>query len=36
VDLRISDVTWLADVTWDDVDTWNVCHMLVIFDHLEY
>ena len=36
VDPKISEVTWLADVTWDDVDTWNVCHVSVSFEHLEY
>jgi hypothetical protein len=36
VDRRIIEVTWLADITWDDVDTWDVCHVLVCFEHLEY
>jgi hypothetical protein len=36
VDPRIPEVMWLVDVTWDDVDTWDVCHMSVIFEHLEY
>jgi hypothetical protein len=36
VDPRIPEVTWLADVTWDDVDTWDVYHMLVSFEHMEY
>jgi hypothetical protein len=33
VDLGISEVTWLGDVTWDDMDTWDVCHMSVSFEH---
>jgi hypothetical protein len=28
--------TWLADVAWDDVDTWDVCHVSVRFEILEY
>jgi hypothetical protein len=36
VDPGIPEVTWLADVTWDDMDTWDVCHMSVSFEHLEY
>jgi hypothetical protein len=24
------------DVTWDDMDTWDVCHVSVIFGHLEH
>jgi hypothetical protein len=32
---RNSEVTWLANVTWDDVDTWDVCHMSVSFEHVE-
>jgi hypothetical protein len=36
VDPGISEVMWLADVTWDDVDTWDVCHVSVSFEHLEY
>jgi hypothetical protein len=30
-----SKVTWLVDITWDDVDTWDVCHVSVIFEHVE-
>jgi hypothetical protein len=26
---RSPEVTWPADVTKDDVDTWDVCHMSV-------
>jgi hypothetical protein len=33
VDPKISKVTWLADVTWDDVDTWDVRHVSVSFEH---
>jgi hypothetical protein len=29
-------VTWLANVTRDDVDTGDVCHVLVSFELLEY
>jgi hypothetical protein len=36
VDPKISEVTWLAYVTWDDVETWDVCHVSVIFEHWEY
>jgi hypothetical protein len=36
VDPGILEVVWLVDITWDDVDTWDVCHMLVIFEHMEY
>jgi hypothetical protein len=36
VDLGIPEVTWLADVTWDDVDTWDVFHVSVRFELLEY
>jgi hypothetical protein len=36
VDPRIFEVTWLAYVTWDDVETWNVCHVSVSFEFLEY
>jgi hypothetical protein len=36
VDPRIPEVTWLIDVTWDDVDIWDVCHVSVSFEHLEY
>jgi hypothetical protein len=35
VDLKISKVTWLADVTWDDVDTWDVHHVSVSFEHVD-
>jgi hypothetical protein len=35
VDPKISEVTWLSDVTRDDVDTWDVHHMLVIFEHAD-
>jgi len=35
VDPKISKVMWLADVTKDDVDTWDVCHVLVIFEHVD-
>ena len=31
VDPKISEVTWLVDVTRDDVDTWDVHHVSVIF-----
>jgi hypothetical protein len=31
VDPGIPEVTWLANVTWDDLDTWDVCHMSVSF-----
>jgi hypothetical protein len=33
VDLKISEVTWIADVTGDDMETWDVCHVLVSFEH---
>jgi hypothetical protein len=36
VDLGITKVTWLADVTWDDMDTWDVCHVSVHFEHMDY
>jgi hypothetical protein len=36
VDPEILEVAWLVDVTWDDMDTWDVCHVSVIFKHLEY
>jgi hypothetical protein len=36
VDPGIPKVTWLADVTWDDMDTWDVFHVSVNFGHLEY
>jgi hypothetical protein len=36
VDPRILEVTWLVDVTWDNMDTWDVCHVSVSFEHLEY
>jgi hypothetical protein len=26
---RSPEVTWPADITSDDVDTWDVCHMSV-------
>jgi hypothetical protein len=29
------EVTWLTDVTWDDVDTWDVCHVSVSFEPME-
>jgi hypothetical protein len=29
------EVTWLADVIWDDVDTWDVCHVSVSFEPVE-
>jgi len=35
VDPRISKVTWLTDVTGDDMDTWDVCHMSVSFEHVD-
>jgi hypothetical protein len=35
VDLRIFEVMWLADVTGDDVDTWDVHHISVIFEHMD-
>jgi hypothetical protein len=35
VDLKISKVTWLANITGDDVDTWDVHHVLVIFEHVD-
>ena len=36
VDPEIPEVTWLADITRDDMDTWYVCHMSVSFEHMEY
>jgi hypothetical protein len=33
VDPKISEVTWLADVTGDDMDTWDVHHVSVSFEH---
>jgi hypothetical protein len=33
VDPGISEVMLLADVTSDDVDTWDVCHVLVSFEN---
>jgi hypothetical protein len=36
VDPGIPKVTWLANVTWDDVDTYDVCHVSVSFEHMEY
>jgi hypothetical protein len=36
VDPGIPKVTWLVDVTWDDMDTWDVCHVSVRFEILEY
>jgi len=36
VDPIISKVTWLMNITWDGMETWDVCHVLVIFEHLEY
>jgi hypothetical protein len=35
VDLGIPKVTWLADVTWDDVDTWDVFYVTVSFEHAD-
>jgi hypothetical protein len=35
VDPRIFKVTWLVDITRDDVDTWDVRHMLVSFEHAD-
>jgi hypothetical protein len=35
VDPRISEVTWILDVTGDDMDTWDVCHVSVIFKHTD-
>jgi hypothetical protein len=32
---RNSKVTWLMDITWDDVDTWDVCHVSVSFEPME-
>jgi hypothetical protein len=32
---RNSKVTWLADITWDDVDTWDVCHVSMSFEPME-
>jgi hypothetical protein len=29
------EVTWLVDITWDDVDTWDVCHVSVSFEPME-
>jgi hypothetical protein len=34
VDPRISEVTWLANVTREDMETWDVCHMSVSFEHV--
>ena len=34
VDPRIFEVTWLGDITRDDVDTWDVHHVSVIFEHV--
>jgi hypothetical protein len=36
VDPGIPKVKWLAEVTWDDVETWDVCHVSVIFEHMDY
>jgi hypothetical protein len=33
--LKIPEVTWLADVTRDDLDTWDVHHMSEIFEHAD-
>jgi hypothetical protein len=35
VDPKISEVRWLADITGDDVDTWNVCHVSLSFEHAD-
>jgi hypothetical protein len=35
VDPIIFEVTWLADVTNDDVETWDVFHVLVSFEHAD-
>jgi hypothetical protein len=32
---RNYEVTWLAHVTWDNVDTWELCHVSVSFEHVE-
>jgi hypothetical protein len=29
LEARSPEVTWPTDVTRDNVDAWNVCHMLV-------
>jgi hypothetical protein len=36
VDPKIFEVMWLAYVTGDDMDTWDVCHASVSFEHMEY
>ena len=35
VDPGIFEVAWLEDVTGDDMDTWDVHHMSVIFEHAD-
>jgi hypothetical protein len=35
LEARNFEVTWLVDVTWDDVDTWDVCHVSVSFEPME-
>jgi hypothetical protein len=35
VDPIISEVKWLADITGDNVDTWDVHHVSVIFEHAD-
>jgi hypothetical protein len=32
---EIPKVMWLVDVTWDDVDTWDVCQVSVSFEHVD-
>jgi hypothetical protein len=31
-----SEVMWLVNITYDDVDTWDVCHMSISFENMEY
>jgi hypothetical protein len=35
VDSRIYEVTWLVDVTGDDMDTWDVRHVSISFEHAD-
>jgi hypothetical protein len=35
VDPIISEVTWLVDVTRDEVDTWDMRHVSVSFEHVD-
>ena len=35
VDPKISEVTWLTDVTGDDMDIWDMHHVSVSFEHAD-